>query len=263
MVQELVIYPDERILTPCGDVRSFNEKLIDVLEDMKDTMIANDLTALSAIQIAFPYNIIIIKDDNGFKEYINPRMIKTDGKVEVLEKTLYYPNIEISIPRYETINIVYEDRNGNVHYEEINDIQKSSTMQRKLDYLFGGTFLAKVPKFASDSAIKALASGGLIATEEICPLFSRKDYFVSFTDKVLFFMVIALGITVIKYSDLKPWISIGFSSVVLLMIGFFFYAQYEAKKYKQCTSCQIGNNIGVIVKRLSLGLIIFAISRFF
>jgi len=49
----------------------------------------------------------------------------------------------------------------------------------------------------------------------------------------------------------------------LLMIGFFFYAQYEAKKYKQCTSCQIGNNIGVIAKRIGLGFIIFAVSRFF
>jgi hypothetical protein len=27
----------------------------------------------------------------------------------------------------------------------------------------------------------------------------------------------------------------------LLVIGYFFYAQYEGKKYKTCTSCQLGN----------------------
>lgn len=263
MIQELVIYPDERILTPCSDVRTFDDKLFGLLQDIKDTMVANDLDALSAIQIAFPYNIIVIKDDKEFKEYINPRMIKADGKVEVLEKTSYYPDIEIPIPRYEIIKIAYEDRNGNVHYEEISSINKSATMQRKLDYLFGGTFLAKVPKNISDNVIKALANGGLVQTEEICPLFSKKDYFVSLTNKILFLMAAFLALTVAKYYDLKIWINIGLTSVIVIMIAFFFYAQYEAKKYNKCTSCQIGNNIGVIIKRVGLGLIIFAISRFF
>jgi len=30
----------------------------------------------------------------------------------------------------------------------------------------------------------------------------------------------------------------------VLIIAYFFYAEYEAKKYKQCTSCQTGNIIG-------------------
>lgn len=263
MVQELVIYPDERILTPCTDVRVFNDKLLDVLKDMKDTMEANNLSALSSIQIAFPYNIIVIKENNKFKEYINPRILKAEGKIEVKETTSYYPNIEVAIPRYKTVNIVYEDKNGNVHYEEIRNINKSSIMQRKIDYLFGGTFLSKVSKNTSDHIIKTLTKGGLVQSGEICPLFSKKDYFVSFADKVLFFMVMALLLTAIKYTNLKLWINIGFISVVLSMIGFLFYAQYEVKKYKQCTSCQIGNNIGIIIKRVALGLVVFVISKFF
>jgi len=33
-------------------------------------------------------------------------------------------------------------------------------------------------------------------------------------------------------------------SVPLLMLAYFFYAIYESRQYKQCTSCQIGNIIG-------------------
>jgi len=264
MVQELVVYPDERIMIPSTDVRIFDEKLVSVIEDMKDTMNANGLTALSAIQIAYPYNIIIIKDASGiFKEYINPRIIKAGDKHEVTEKTSYYPNTELLISRYKTIKIVYEDRSGTMQQEEIDDPNLSATMQRKIDYLFAGTFLAKVPKNISDNAIKQLSNGGYKAKEEICPLFSKKDYFVSFANKVLFLMVIFLVLTITKYYDMKLWISVAFASVILTMIGFFFYAQYEAKQYKQCTSCQIGNNIGMIVKRVGLGLILFALSRFF
>ncbi|MDD3774447.1 MAG: peptide deformylase [Sulfurovaceae bacterium] len=263
MIKELLIYPDERILTPCTDVRIFDSKLWDVIENMKDTMEANNLDALSAIQIAIPYNIIIIKHHGIYNVYINPRIIRADGSMQNIESTSYYPNIEQAIPRHSTISIVYEDIHGNTHTALIDEPWLSGTIQRKIDYLFGGTFLAKLPKLQRDKLISALANNGLVAVEEVCPLFSPKDYFVSFTDKVLFFMLIALGITVIKYSDLKLWIDLGFGSVVLLMIGFFFYAQYEAKKYKQCTSCQIGNNIGVIAKRIGLGFIIFAVSRFF
>jgi hypothetical protein len=33
---------------------------------------------------------------------------------------------------------------------------------------------------------------------------------------------------------------------LFLMVGYFFYAQYESQKYKQCTSCQIGNILGTL-----------------
>jgi len=46
------------------------------------------------------------------------------------------------------------------------------------------------------------------------------------------------------------------------MVVYFIYAQFEAKKYKQCSSCQIGNQIGIIVKRL-VASVIFAVGAYF
>ncbi len=89
MVKELVIYPDDRIMM-CGDVRGFDESVGRLIDDMKDTIEANNLDALSAIQVAHPFNIAVIKlKDGSFLELVNPRIIKKEGLFENLEKTSY------------------------------------------------------------------------------------------------------------------------------------------------------------------------------
>jgi peptide deformylase len=268
MVQKLVIYPDERVNIACTDVRSFNQTLSDVIEDIRDTMIEHDLDALAAIQIAYPYNIILIKEKDGsYSEYINPRIIGSYGKFDSEESTVYYPGITQTIPRAERIKIVYEDRHGNPQHTDIDDPEYAATFQRKADYLFGGTFLDKVDKNHRERVLEALANDGLIPQVEVCPTFSRKDYFVSFTDKLL----IVMGLTLLSplFNLSKQTISTLYTLdkfllplIIVLMIGFFFYAQYEAKKYSQCSSCQIGNNIGVIIKRTVVGIAL-AIGAFF
>ncbi len=264
MVKELVIYPDDRILS-CTDVRDFkDESLPRLLQDMKDTMEANSLEALAAIQIAHPFNIVIIKKDGEYLEFINPRILKKEGIIENKEKTAYYPDIELTVPRYEKISIIYEDREGNQHSMKIEDRWLSTTLQRKIDYLFGGTPLDKVNKDYREQVLEALAGKGLVPQSlDVCPTFSRKDYITSFTDKILFFMGLSLITpifakffhwTTTTISKIYTFDKIAFPSVIVLMIIYFIYAQYEAKKYKQCSSCQIGNQIGIIVKRVAVAL---------
>ncbi len=266
MVQKLVIYPDERVNIACTDVRSFNQTLWDVIDDIKDTMIENKLDALAAIQIAYPYNIVLIKDKDGsLSEYINPRIIGSYGKFDSVETTVYYPGVTQTVPRAERIKVVYEDRHGNAQHKDIDDREYAATFQRKVDYLFGGTLLDKVNKEHRERVLDALKTDGLVPQLEVCPTFSRKDYFVSFTDKLLIVMVLTLLAPLFNASKntintLYTMDKFLLPAVFVLMIGFFFYAQYEAKKYSQCSSCQIGNNIGVIVKRMvaAIGLAIGA-----
>ncbi len=267
MVQPLVIYPDERVNITCTDVRSFNETLDNVLEDMIDTMDKHSLESMAAIQIAYPYNIVLIKNGDSYDEYINPRILKNEDIFDSTETTLYYPDITVTVPRYAKIKLVYEDRKGNPLHIDIDDKKLASTLQRKIDYTFGGNFLDKVSKERREKILDALASNGLIPPPtDVCPTFSKKDYFVSFTDKLL----IIMGLTLITplFSPLPETLNtiyttdkVLFPAIIILMISFFFYAQYEAKKYSQCSSCQIGNNIGVIVKRVVLAGV-FAIASY-
>ncbi len=268
MVQKLVIYPDDRMNCTSTDVRSFNQTLWDVIDDMADTMRGNDLDAMAAMQIAYPYNIILIKQEDDFQEYINPRIIKNENLFDSEESSIYFPEVTVTIPRYEKIKLVYEDRNGEIHYKDIEDKKLAATLQRKIDITFGGNILDKVDKNTREKIFEALAGKGLMPqTDDVCPTFSNKDYFVSFTDKLLILMGITLLTPLFNFEkstieNIYTFDKIAFPLIVLLMIAFFFYAQYEAKKYSQCSSCQIGNNIGVIVKR-SVAAFAFAIGAYF
>ena len=104
-------------------------------------------------------------------------------------------------------------------------------------------------------------------TDDYCPTFSKKEYFVSVTDKLLFFMFVSLILPLfgVEKSTLESWYTynkFAFPAVIVIMIGFFFYAQYEAKQFSQCTSCQVGNNLGVMVKRITVG-VLFAVASYF
>jgi len=270
MVQPLLVYPDDRINCTSTDVRLFNQTLWDIIEDMKDTIKEHNLEALSAIQIAYPYNIIIIKqDDDNYLELINPRMLTQSGKFDSIESSSYYPNVTVTIKRDENIKLVYEDRNGKVNYQDISDKKLASTIQRKIDYTFGGNLLDKVEKGRREEILDALAKNGIVPlqTDDVCPTFSNKDYFISFSDKILLIMGLSLLSPIFNFSketmsSIYSFDKVAFPIVIFLLIGFFFYAQYEAKKYKQCSSCQIGNNIGVMVKR-GVVAIVFAIGSYF
>ena len=264
MVRELVVYPDDRILA-CANVRSFKEDLDRLIQDIKDTMEANNLQALSAIQIARPFNVIVIKMDNGsYFELINPRIIKKEGNFESIEETSYYPNVKIKVPRYEKIKLIYEDRDGNQKHLDIEDKKLSSLIQRKIDFLFGITPLDKVDKNYRENVLEALAKDGLVV-EEVCPVYSKKDLIKSFNDKILFFMGLSLFTPLLNkifnfsketIANIYTFDKIAFPLVWILMIIYFIYAQFEAKKYRQCSSCQIGNQIGIILKRVAISIIL-------
>lgn len=268
MVQKLVIYPDDRVNCTSTDVRTFNETLSNVIEDMRDTMEENNIEAMAAMQIAYPYNIILIKKGDGYHEYINPRILTNTDTFYSTESSIYYPEVAVTVERYGKIKLIYEDRTGKQQHSDIQDQNLAATLQRKIDYTFGGNLLDRVDKNKREKIIEALAGKGLIPqVDDVCPTFSKKDYFVSFTDKLLGLMGISLlsplfgfnGETLQTIYGLDKFI---FPMIIILMISFFFYAQYEAKKYSQCSSCQIGNNIGVIVKRITIGTIL-AIASYF
>ena len=266
-VKDLVVYPDNRILIMSTDVRELDEKLFDVIDMMKEVMEENGAEGLAAIQTGYPYNIVLVKQEDGsILELINPRILKSEGKEIGKERTLYYPDIEIDVPRYKKIRLVYEDRFGNQKSMEVEG-KLARIIQRKIDYTFGGTFLSKVDKHTREAVEKALAEKGLVEEVELCPTSSKRVYFLSVADKILFFMFLTLfgklfGAEPDTLNSFYSFDKIGSLIVIVLMIGYFIYGRYEAKKYISCTSCQIGNMIGSMAKRFAVTATILIASYF-
>ena len=270
MIQPLKRYPDESINVNSGPVRSFKDSYKDMVQDLIDTATEHNLEALSAVQIGYPYALFIIKEDNGsFKAYANARIIQQKEPFNSSEKCSYFFDIPITVKRFANLSTIFDDENGEMQTLKIEDKDKAAKFQRMVDFVFNTSLLDRLKPEQRKQAVKALAGKGHMPDLDscFCPTDSKKDYFISAIDKLLFFMFISLFLPLFNISKetLSGWYTydkIATISIILLLIGFFFYAQYEAKKYKQCTSCQIGNQIGIIIKRL-VALIPLAIASYF
>jgi len=156
MVKDLLVYPDDRIRVVSADIRSFDDDLKQLVQNMKDTMEAHNAKALAAIQIAVPATVVIYKEDDGsYLELINPRIIGKTGTQETHETALYMPTFSTPLTRYGTIKVIYQDMEGNQKSLDV-DGEKSALIQRKIDYTFGGTLIDKLDKKARKAAEKFL-----------------------------------------------------------------------------------------------------------
>jgi len=269
VIQTLKQYPDESINVNAGPVRSFGEGFQTMFTDIVDTMKENDLDLLTAIEIGYLYQLMVIRENGIYTAYANPRVLSQSQPFQSTERTTYFHNQAITVQRYKTLSLVYDDEKDEMQSLKIDTEHKAVLFQRGVDYLFNTSLLDRVPVNQKENVIRALAGKGDMPSfsDAFCPTESKKEYFVSVADKLLFFMFISLILPLFSLSKetLSAWYTydkIAFPVIIFLMLGFFFYAQYEAKKYSQCSSCQIGNNIGVIVKR-SVAAFAFALGAYF
>ncbi len=265
MVKEIVKYPTPLSVEYATDVRVFDDTLFSLIDDLKDTMNENNLDGLSAFQIGNYYNVIVVRDEDGtLIEMMNPRLISHSGRVTTEESTAYYPNHTASIERYENISVVYQDREG-----KDKSLQATGSMaiviQRKIDYTFGATFIHKMSKEVKENFEKRLEYGADVGIDDYCPTTFKRDKIITAMNIVLAAM--ALGVIASFFIENAAtlsmiWQGLIYSSlgVVALDIAYFFYAQYEGKKYVSCGSCQIGNIVGtalIILFKLTL-IMLFA-----
>lgn len=249
MIKELITYPDERIKYISADVRKFDDELFELLENMSDTMEHHALEAISAIQIAVPFSAIIIKNEDERFELINARIIVNEGSVVTEEKSPYFPSaFSASIKRYDKIKVVYENRNGELCHLDIEG-DFSRRVQQQIDFLFGGTLLDKLNKEGRKTAEKQLSDEGFVAGEA-CPVVFVRDYFKRGAKYLLALIALTFILPFFITPELRETVymldKFALIPVPILMIIYYFYAQHEARLYKQCTSCQIGNIIGTV-----------------
>lgn len=266
MVKEIVTYPTTPSLEYGANVRHFDDEMLAVIEDIKDTMQANDLSALAAFQIASPLSIVVIKQDNGeFLEIINPRIIKREGTINPVETTAYFPGLSATTKRYEKIKVMYEDKDQNQKFLDAEG-DLAVTLQRKMDYLFGANFRVRLDNNEKKFFDSKLEFGTDAIMKNDCPTVFKRDRLLRIL-KVLFVIgFVSLGAKFFIDASLLPTLKTIENYIMLAMIAtsiiYFFYAQYEGKQYKHCTSCQIGNIIGSTALSLIRLLVLFIANYF-
>ena len=266
MVKEIIQYPTTPSLEYGANVRFFNDELLTLLQDLKDTIDANELMALAAYQIGSPLQVIVLKNEDGsFTEIINPRIVKREGSFNPIETTIYFPGLSATTTRYEKIKIMFEDKNENQQFLEAEG-DLAATIQRKIDYLFGANIRMRMNKEEQAHFDSKLEHGTDAILKNDCPTTFKRDRLLVIFRTFFAIGLIALGtkffISEANLALLKSVETIILSAMTTTLVGYFFYAQHEGKQYKQCTSCQIGNIIGSTAIA-SIRLIALALAVYF
>lgn len=148
MVREVITYPNKLLRLKSQDVEKFDSELHTLLDDMYDTMMAQNGVGLAAIQVAIPLNVLIInlpneediQDKNDLIEAINPVITHKDGTQVFTEGCLSVPGFSEDVTRAKHIIVEYFDRNGNKKNMECEDFL-AVAWQHEMEHLSGHLFI--------------------------------------------------------------------------------------------------------------------------
>ncbi|TQR41552.1 peptide deformylase [Campylobacter sp. MIT 12-8780] len=152
MQRKIITYPSKRLYLNSEPIRSFNEDLHTLLDDMYETMIAGQGVGLAAIQVNVPVRVFLanIPDENeeqkkeNLLEIINPELeFINDEKILFTEGCLSIPGFYEEVERYKSVALHYQDRFGKKHSLEASDFL-AVVFQHEFDHLNGHLFIEKL-----------------------------------------------------------------------------------------------------------------------
>ena len=136
-------FPDERLRKKAAVVKTVDDKIKKLVDDMLETMYESKGVGLAATQVDVHQRVIVIdvseeKDDPLF--LINPEIIEKDGIKESEEGCLSVPGFYEKVKRAEHIRVKALNREGQSFEFEARDLL-AVCVQHEMDHLNGKLFV--------------------------------------------------------------------------------------------------------------------------
>ncbi len=106
---------DEVLRKKCEEVKKFDSSLWTLLDDMKETVRAEDGAGLAAPQIGVGLRVVVIDLEEGYFEMINPKILSAKGEQTGTEGCLSVKGKYGVVTRPEKVKAEYRDRKGKKH----------------------------------------------------------------------------------------------------------------------------------------------------
>jgi len=136
-------FPDERLRKKAAVVKTVDDKIKKLVDDMLETMYESKGVGLAATQVDVHQRVIVIdvseeKDDPLF--LINPEILEKDGIKESEEGCLSVPGFYEKVNRAEHIRVKALNREGQSFEFEARDLL-AVCVQHEMDHLNGKLFV--------------------------------------------------------------------------------------------------------------------------
>ena len=142
-IRNVVTSEDPILRKTSRPVERFNDKLFQLLDDMKDTMYKSQGVGLAAVQVGFLRRVVVVDVGDGFIELINPEIVEFSGSEISEEGCLSVPGESGMVERPEYVKVKAQNRNGAWRTYEGTGL-KARCFCHEIDHLDGILYTDKV-----------------------------------------------------------------------------------------------------------------------
>lgn len=124
-------------------VKAVDKKILELLEDMAETMYKEDGVGLAAPQIGILKRLVVIDVGEGLIKLINPVIIEANGEQQGIEGCLSVPGVSGEVIRPQKVRIGAQNEKGEYIELEGEDLL-ARAFCHELDHLEGILFIDKM-----------------------------------------------------------------------------------------------------------------------
>ncbi len=143
--------------TRAQEVKNINSAVLNLIDDMIETMREADGVGLAANQVGVPKRILVASDcreDGGVYELINPQCEKAEGEEVGVEGCLSVPGQYGEVPRHQKIIVSALNRKGEKIRLELEGLP-ARILLHEMDHLDGVLFVDKAVRMLDPEELKS------------------------------------------------------------------------------------------------------------
>jgi len=137
---------DDILRKKCRQVETIDEKILNLLDDMAETMYAANGVGLAAPQVGILKRIAVIDIGEGIIELINPEIVSCEGNIKDTEGCLSVPGKYGYVVRPEKVKVIALNRHGE-RVEYVAEGFLAKAFCHEIDHLDGVVFVDKVTQY--------------------------------------------------------------------------------------------------------------------
>lgn len=151
-IKEVVKAPAKVLSSKTKEVEVIDETIIELLDDLYDTMVEHDGVGIAAPQINVNLRVAIVELGEDILEMINPVVLETRGEAEDVEGCLSFPELFGLVKRPTYVKIEASDREGRIYELEAEDFEARCILH-EIDHLDGILFDSKITRILTQEEL--------------------------------------------------------------------------------------------------------------
>ncbi len=172
-VLEILKYPDPRLSRIARPVENITDDIVQLINDMLETMYAAPGVGLAANQVGALYRIVVLDVDHENPQkkvykLINPTIVRSEGEILWEEGCLSVVDFTAEVRRAAQVEVAALDNNGKETKIEAEGLL-AVALQHEIDHLDGKLFIDRISRLKRDlytrKRKKMLRTGATPSTE--------------------------------------------------------------------------------------------------